>query len=247
MIHKRGHLIKLERDDQIFESYIIMGSVDYSDLSELVHTLTPRELLEYKKIMVNKRRIEFCLGKYVGKMSAAKLTGSHSLRDLSIEKGVFNQPILCFNNNQRRNIQISLSHVNNKAISVAFPEEHPMGIDMEIVDQKNKEVIASQMLDSELHLIGFSSLSTLVGLTLLWTVKESLSKVLKTGLTTPLSVYSVSQVKKVETGYISEFTNFPQYKVFSWVTDKYVTSLCLPKNTLINIDIANLDLKPYYN
>ena len=119
-----------------------------------------------------------------------------------------------------------------------------MGIDIERVADKNKNVLASQMLNSELKLIKQVSFSTISGLTLLWTIKESLSKVLKTGLTTPLTIYSVSQIKRVNNSFISQFVNFPQYKVISWILDQYVVSICLPKNTSIDLNLSSLDLKP---
>lgn len=47
------------------------------------------------------------------KKSVSKLTGYKELRNFTITKVVFNQPILYFDNHNLRNTQLSISHVNN--------------------------------------------------------------------------------------------------------------------------------------
>ncbi|MDX8047248.1 hypothetical protein SH601_14860 [Gracilibacillus sp. S3-1-1] len=240
MVQDIYHLIKLDRENTTFKACVVIGYAALDSLNDLINILTPTEILEYKKLQVSKRRLEYCLGRYVGKKSVAKLTGYKELRNFTITKGVFNQPILYSENNNLKSTQLSISHVNNIAVAISFPEEHPMAVDIEEISGKNRSILISQMLVHEHKLLDLISCRNLVGLTLMWTVKEALAKVLKTGLTAPLSIYSISQIEKVDGGYMSEFTNFSQYKVFSCILGEYIISICLPRKTIMHINLSNV-------
>lgn len=97
---------------------------------------------------------------------------------------------------------IYFSHVDQLAVAIAFPERHPMGIDVEIVFPSNTDFLSSQFEKSELNLLSYLPLQKQEGLTLLWSAKEALSKVLKTGFTVPLKVFSIEKVENFGDGYM---------------------------------------------
>lgn len=226
---------KLSRLEDSIHSYICIGKAHMSDLEHLKHSLSKREHIEFNKLLSSKRSLEYVLGRYIGKKSVLPLIGNQDIRNITINKGVFQQPIL-YSENNRDNLQISLSHANNTAIAIAFPERHPMGIDIEVISLEIEKYLSKYLLDDERFCLRKIGIENHIGLMLLWTAKESISKVLHTGLTVPLSIYAINKIEKCCESYISEFSHFPQYKVITFINGNYMCSICLPKNSSIEID-----------
>ena len=70
---------------------------------------------------------------------------------------------------------------------------------------------------------------------MIWTIKESLSKVLKCGLMTPLHVLEIAEIDCKRPIRVSTFKNFAQYKVLSVVMGDVALSICLPKRTELDL------------
>ncbi|WP_343834582.1 4'-phosphopantetheinyl transferase family protein [Bacillus horti] len=221
-----------KKELKTYTANLSLGLSNPTSTEQIIPFLSPREQQELEQFKFEKRRREYSLGRYVGKKSVQSLLNNTAMEDISIINGVFNQPVLYYPNSSER-IQVSISHADHLAVALAFPEEHPMGIDVEKVSGDNEEALLRQMLDTELELLKGQQLLLNQGLTLLWTAKEALSKVLKTGLTVPLSVLAIHHLEKTDEGYMCEFKNFLQYKTYSWLFDCYVCSLCLPRNSLL--------------
>nr|WP_262385056.1 4'-phosphopantetheinyl transferase superfamily protein [Priestia megaterium] len=113
-----------------------------------------------------------------------------------------------------------------------------MGIDIERISIERKAILRSQMTEREKDIIKSFPYSEEVMLTLLWTAKESLSKILKTGLTIPLEILEVNMLEIKGNTVLGYFNNLFQYCVSSWVFDEYVCSIAYPKNTLLSLEIA---------
>lgn len=93
---------------------------------------------------------------------------------------IFDFPVIIHPN--IHNTNVSIAHTNHSAVAVAFPETHPVGIDIEDICDERSQTISTQLTDSEKSLRTNLSISEALFNTILWTAKESLSKVLKTGL-----------------------------------------------------------------
>jgi 4'-phosphopantetheinyl transferase len=171
---------------------------------------------------------------YLSGRLAAKLAVSHftqvPVAEIRIQPGVFGQPLLYCPGYS--NIQVSLAHSGGSAMAVVFPEGHPMGVDIE--DTRHSRLLPS-LTPAEASL-GADPL-------FLWTAREALSKVLKTGLTTDLEILEVASVCPRDGCFIFTFTHFMQYKAISWKAGHMVCSLVLPLRS--EVDLAVLKTITY--
>jgi 4'-phosphopantetheinyl transferase len=209
------------------------------DYEEVVQCLHDEERDYYCTLQFEKRIRSYLMGRFVAKQAVAALT-SDDLANICIRSGIFTQPIVL---SSKENIQVSITHSNNIGGAIAFPESHPMGIDIERIDPDNTDTFERQITKTEKELISGCSLSYEIALCLLWTSKEAISKVLKTGLMTPFEVFEINRIELQDKFIISYYKNFAQYKVISFVLDKYLFSIAHPLRTEISFDIAALKRK----
>ena len=74
------------------------------------------------------------------------------------------------------------------------------------------------MTDAEKELIRKYPDSYEFMLTLLWTAKEALSKILKTGLMTSFKILEIDKIEHKDGYWLSYYKSFGQYKVISFQT-----------------------------
>lgn len=211
------------------------STADYADLLQYLH---PQELDYYKMLPVEKRKRSFSLGRYSAKRALSALVGESDLQGTLIERGFFNHPVVV--NPSNKNIQVSISHCDDIGAALAFPESFPMGIDVEKVDPDKNNVLESQMTEKEKELIKSFPWSYSALLVLLWTAKEALSKVLKTGLMAPLEISEVSRLTVEDGAITGNFKNFGQYKGISYNLGCYMLTIVYPKSTQIQFNFNAL-------
>lgn len=209
---------------------------DYEDIVQCLHN---KERDYYYTLQFEKRIKSYLMGRFVAKQAVAALTGD-DLANICIQSGIFTQPIVL---SSKENIQVSITHSNNIGGAIAFLESHPMGIDIEKIDPDNNNTLERQITKAEKELISSCLLSYDIALCLLWTSKEAISKVLKTGLMTPFEIFEINRIEIQDKFIISYYKNFAQYKVISFVLGKYLFSIAHPLRTEINFDIATLKRK----
>ena len=200
--------------------------------------LHPNELAQYERFAVPRRQTSFLLGRYVAKQALAVLLGESVYANIEITPGVFTQPIVKFPTPEP--VGVSITHAGELACALAFPQIHPMAIDVERLDIKNIEAMQSQMLPEELRPEALPEESALVRCTVLWTAKEALSKVLKCGMMCPFSLLETVELRQDASCYVGYFRNFGQYKFHAWVLQDYVITIVLPKWTTMVVDLAAL-------
>lgn len=208
---------------------------DSYPLEEVSSVFHSQELTYYDNLKFEKRKKSYLVGRYAAKHALAALLGDKDLSNIRIDQGIFSQPIVSCDS--AHNIGVSITHCDELGAAIAFPESHPMGIDIERVNKNKREVMESQLTDAEQKLISETWNSRDALLTLIWTVKEALSKVLKTGLTTPFHIFEIEKVESKSDHSISSFRNFGQYKATSFNTGPFVCSIVYPKKTDLAIDI----------
>ncbi|MGG4267115.1 4'-phosphopantetheinyl transferase family protein [Peribacillus simplex] len=211
-----------------------------NDCVEAKRILAPNEYKCYVEFKSEKRKSEYLYGRYAAKISAMELLGESDPKKVEIISGVFSQPILRCNNNID-NISVSISHTSNMVGALAFPETHPMAIDVEEIDRMNLDLIVQHLLPDEQDMVVKAKTFETSMATLLWSVKESLSKVLKTGLTISIPLLKISKKVKNDDHYVFEFEHFTQYKVQGWMIENYVLTICLPKNTTLKMDLIPMN------
>jgi 4'-phosphopantetheinyl transferase len=70
--------------------------------------------------------------------------------------------------------------------------------------------------------------------TALWTSKEALSKILCTGLTSPIQIYSLAEFNLIRLGtWEGLFQNFGQYRAMASIGSSYALSIVLPRNSAV--------------
>lgn len=192
----------------------------------------------FQTLAYERRRISYLLGRYSAKKAISGLLGTNNPTTIRIDNGIFGQPVAVCGTNS--NLQVSLTHCGEFAASTAFPEQLLIGIDMEKIDLSMGSGVEEELTKCEKELAVHLPCSPEHFLMILWTMKESLSKVLKTGLTVPLKVLEVKRIE-VQDGYFTgSFSNFTQYHSISFLIKGYVYSITYPKNTEIEIDIHRI-------
>lgn len=212
-----------------------------TDLDTLIQNrevfLHPSELKELASMQYPRRQISYLRGRYAAKLALQYLDIGLKLNEIGIHNGVFGFPYI--NPPLAVNNQVSISHNDITAFAVAFNQSHPMAIDVEQVPNDRIEAIKSQMLDKELDLAINSMIDEDTALTLFWTAKEALSKIIKCGLWIDYKLLEISTFEGVSNHYVCKFKNFPQYKTNSFVYKDNVFSLILPaKNYVFFPDVS---------
>ena len=179
-----------------------------------------------------------CLGYLTGRYAAKKafqqaVPELQNLKEMAIVNGALGQPVILSKLNPSSSgqthspsYQVSISHAQGLGGALVFPETHPMGLDIEPLQRKTSKALEKRMSQAELSLV--KKFFPDQALLYLWTMKESLSKVLRTGLSLDLKLLEVKTIKKVPEGYESSFTHFPQYKTLSHPQGDHIISITQP-------------------
>jgi 4'-phosphopantetheinyl transferase EntD len=207
-----------------------------SYFEEAIHYLHEEELDYYTSLQVEKRKKSFLMGRFCAKKAIQLYTDIGDYRKIIIRRGVFQQPVVTMPSYS--NIQVSITHCNDMGAALAFSEEHAMGIDIEKISRE-PTAIESILTVNERNLIKTLSLNPTVALYLMWTAKEALSKILKTGFTTPPQVFEISRIEIHSDYVLSEYTNFSQFMATSYQAGDYMISIVHPKRTLMDLQTLN--------
>jgi 4'-phosphopantetheinyl transferase len=225
------------RPENIFKATLcccfFSGKADYEGIIQHLHA---QERNYYNTLKFEKRIRSYLMGRFVAKQAVAALTGEKKLTNIYIQAGIFTQPIVSSN----QNIQVSITHCDDVGVAIAFPEAHPMGIDLEKIDPNKRDTLQRQITEDEEDRIRSCALCYETGLTLLWTAKEALSKVLKTGLMTPFEVFEISKIELHDNYLMCYYKNFAQYKVIAFTIGSYMCSIVHPLKTQLCCDIQAL-------
>lgn len=212
-------------------------------LNEKNNYLQHNELAYFFNLKHQKRQLSYLLGRYVGKQTIKHHYSRQNLDAIYISRGLFHFPVI---HGLAEKMQISLSHCQQYSTALFFPEELPMGIDLELVDGGQTNLIKTQLTKHENTLLGNQSEIDITTRTfLMWTAKESLAKTLKTGLTTPLQVYEIQSIECYASTFICLFSNFSQYKALSFLIGNIMISITLPKKLRCDINVKHL--KKWFN
>ena len=66
------------------------------------------------------------------------------------------------------------------------------------------------------------------GITAFWTMKESLSKAIKTGLTVSIDLLEITEVNVVHGGLEGKIGFFSQYAIRTWIVNDICISMAYP-------------------
>lgn len=194
--------------------------------------LHPRELETFRKLKVERRQTSYLLGRCAAKLALEEWVGPRFVASsCCIASGIFSQPVV--HGAGLQPLGVSISHSERFACALAFPEEHPMAVDVEEVDPERTPTMRSQIGDNEAALANAACGGIDLAATVLWTAKEALSKVLRCGMTCPYVLLEISEIGAADGSFAGHFRNFAQYRFCSWQRGKSVVTFVLPKRTEI--------------
>jgi len=222
--------IELVRENRLFQAYFGFSSESCILLYELkTQFLSNYELDILQKLQHINRIHKYIQGRYITKLTLAKYYGETDLKSIIIKTGIFNQPLI--NHPKINQMMVSISHTSNLSACLVSSSEHPMALDIETIHLNNKSNIKSQLTENEIELISTRGEESHILYTILWTVKEAISKVLGTGLTVPLTIFEIEKIEKIDTYFQCTFINFGQFKTRSYIWQDKVFSFVLPQKT----------------
>lgn len=245
-----SRLTKLDliRTQQQFCAYVAILQGELSELTLSINTLHPNEKAIYQAYQHNRRKESYLLGRLSAKEAILPLTNISSPKSIWIDTGVFQFPVVKCPN--MSNIQVSISHCDNIGFSIAYPEAHPMGIDIEKIQEDRKETVLSQLTKNEQSLLAQKYKNTIPYYTALFSLKEALSKVIRTGMMLDFKFLEVDNITINKQVLDCTFTHFGQYKGVAYSNGAYVFSIVLPKRTKVDfsqlwkgLEIPNLGIQ----
>jgi phosphopantetheinyl transferase len=223
-MERTGKII-LTRTEKTSEAGFSVFKMEEPSAAAYSTWLHPNEITYFHTLKFERRRMSYLLGRIAAKQAIITLFPLLSPTDIHIDFGVFGFPVVkCA---AIANIKVSISHCDNIGIAVAYPEEHPLGIDIEMIDPEQLTAISSQLQESEKLL----TTNSIADYTVLWSIKEAVSKIFMTGLTIGMELLTVKAFTFAGAYYESTFANIAQYKAISYVHKRYVCSLVLPGKT----------------
>lgn len=227
--------LELGREGGNFSATMCLSTAPLAELLLVrERQLTTAENARLDGIPSERRRFSFLCGRVAAKAALVRLRPGSDPAVTEIAEGVFGQPVVSGAN--LAGVQVTISHAEGIGGAIAFPEAHPMGLDIETVRPDLDRTIQTQMTAREMELHRALPLASSTGFALLWTIKESLSKVLKCGLMTPMAIFEANTIEASRPVFVTTFANFAQYKTLSVVRGGTVISVTLPKRTEVNLD-----------
>ena len=228
--------LRLVRENSVHTVGYTIIKKELIDLYEYVKVLHLDEIAYLNSLKYDKRKSSYFLGRISAKSALTKIIPTKiAINSFKIGFGVFQFPIIeglpC------SGFQVSITHCDDIGISMAYPEAHPIGVDIEKINPEKVDSMISMFTPEEIILVNSVLNDKASAYTLLWTVKESLSKILKTGMMIDFKYLELESFNYKNGLYIGHFKNFSQYKSFSIVLNSYVVSITCPKRT--NIDLTN--------
>ena len=205
---------------------LAFASVKYDEWSQFSGLLTEAERCVAYSFVSEKRKIEFFAGRVAAKLALAELQSDRTICILNNDAGM---PIV-----SDEKFAVSISHSGDIAVALAFESDCSFGVDIQIIRTKSvnalKHVVTEVFVPNDVE-----------HLTAAWTMKEALSKCLKTGFTLPYEEFLLADfVEKGQNKFWCTFTKYPQYIGKAVVWKNYVLAIIGNKEYIANIEIENL-------
>jgi 4'-phosphopantetheinyl transferase len=232
---KKGKLF-LKRKDEFFEAGYCIAKGTKDDIPKMINTLHANEEAYYYSLKHERRKASYLIGRFAAKEAVLELTGKDA-KQIHVSNGIFNFPVV--KGVQPDNIQITLTHCNDIAVAIAFPEEHPLGVDLEKIDAERHTVIKEIVNAGEMAQALKEGVKKEEVFIFFWTVKEALSKILRTGFACNTEIFQIKEFYRTCNSFESRFLNFIQYKGYTIQSAGYVCSIVLPDKTSVELEDFN--------
>ncbi|UYX52545.1 4'-phosphopantetheinyl transferase superfamily protein [Bacillus thuringiensis] len=220
---------KYQEDQNVF--LFVCKGMDKLDLNNVGEILHNKEKEHYYSIESVERKKSYLFGRYCVKRAMILNGMTKKQREVCIDYGEFNHPIVTHGN--EKNIQVSLSHSNDVAVSLLFTQKHILGIDIEKITNESANIMSEILFDKERNFIQKENENII--LVSMWSAKEALAKSLRIGFSASLKIFEISEIYFKENKLNVHFTFFPHLKVEGIIINDYVLSIaCLKQHELVN-------------
>ncbi len=180
------------------------------------------------------RRDSFTIGRLAAKLALECHLDDVSPNDVAIGSGVFHQPIIMGASVRCCELGVSISHSDQICVAVIHHKGHPIGVDVENLAEADVVPVLSDV-NARLRQHFFKlSLNEYEAASILWVGRESLGKVLTTGMTVPPKLYEPSSVSEVGAGFKLSYKTFTQYQTQVMAIDKAWLAMTFPAQTKID-------------
>ncbi len=232
--------LQMAHPEGVFQAAFCLARLNWPELrDESGQFLHPEEVHYFSTLASERRQMSYLLGRYCAKQALARMRPASTANSICIRPGVFQHPVT---SGAGTGAQVSISHGSHWGAAIAFPEEHPMAVDIEEIEDDKSAVIKTQMSKSEILMMLPLVDGETEALALLWTVKEAMSKIIRCGMMTPFTVFEVASASKLGETIRCTFSNFAQYKATCFLHEHLAISLVSPKNTSF---VLKLPIRPH--
>ncbi|MFD2786748.1 4'-phosphopantetheinyl transferase family protein [Hymenobacter rubripertinctus] len=194
--------------------------------------LHPVEQRTYDAQTRRTRQREFLHGRMLAKRGLAALGVATRAPEMAIQPGCFGQPLVAGDGLHGHGI--SISHAGPAWVgALAFREQVPMGLDIELISQRPGRALATRLTATEHALIANQGEW---GATALWAAKEALAKLLRTGLSSPFPLFEVTGLTAMN-GYCEvRFHFFPHLSAAVFHLGSAMLALAVPAAATVQAD-----------
>lgn len=241
--------IKAENGENCFSGVVSFIITEKS--SEQLMAFSKNMISDYERRVFSsfdneKRKKSYLMGRISAKSAVGEFENELDPKSVSIENDVFGKPLIV----GADKYNVSISHTESLGAAAVFDLRFPVCLGVEKFDPRNMEMEKSMLTFREKMMLDFSSFINEqdVILTVLWTAKEALGKLLGTGLKAEKDVLEISEVIENDGCFTCKFSNFSQFKSFSWRSSGYVCTLIYSEEYNIEITESgenSYDLKEY--
>jgi 4'-phosphopantetheinyl transferase len=225
--------LPLHRTENEYLAAFCILQKSLTGLTGSLSLLHKNELQYYHTLQYPKRKQSYLLGRVAAKKAIVELFPQYDPAAIFIDTGVFSFPIVKALG--LSNLKICITHCDDIGMAIAYPEAHPIGVDIEKVNPARSAVIAGILSAGEKQLINLLPLSPDISSCSFWTIKEALSKIFMTGFTLNPEMLAIKTFDKAEHLYVSTFEHTMQYKAVTSFFQSYVCSIVLPGKTTLDL------------
>src|SRR5262249_27249669 len=101
--------------------------------------LHAKELRYFRALEHNRPRKSYLLGRVAAKRALACCASIDDATEIEVQAGIFGQPIVC--SALCWGFEVSISHMDEFGLAIAFPAGHSLGLDIEACDRMTPEVV----------------------------------------------------------------------------------------------------------
>lgn len=198
----------------------------------IVQLLHDDELARRASFKHTQRKDSYTHGRLAAKVALQAHRSEIDPRLISIESGIFEQPILSnVVDANASTLGVSISHSDRRAAALVFHRGHPMGIDVDLLSEDDVGPVFDGLDHETREMCATIGLSKGGTASLLWVARESLAKTLTTGMMTPLDIYAPSEISRKGDVYVLGYRNFAQYQTYVWSGGSGWLAMTLPART----------------